>query len=918
MHDATSIERVRSALSHLNPETREVWVRAATCIKSEFPSEGFDVWDDWGSQCAGYKAADAKAVWKSIKSAGKLTIASLFYDAKQSGWQDTGVQKKRTKAEIDADRARAAQRAAQAEAEEAVLHAERAQRAQQIWDAAKPCESHPYLVRKGVASYGLRVGPWERVDHDTGEVFVVTRQSLLIPIRDNKGQIWSLQGIDPEEGGKKRYFAGGAKQGNFFAIGKPQKHDGRVVYVLGEGYATCASVHAATGHLVLVCFDTSNLLRVAQKLRSAKPDAIILLAADNDTETPGNPGVTTARKVAEAVVGLVAVPPPGDFNDLQHAEGLDAVAGVIDAALSPPSVPVPPVPPEDVQPWEDAPDEPLLADDGAPDRAVPDADGDLDAVDTTAHFAILGYDRGEFFVFVHGQRQIVSFRPGELSEANLLMIAPLDWWEMNFPSGKEGMSRKLVLNWFFRTANARGIYNIARVRGRGAWDDDGRVVYHQGSMLYVDGLATDVTHIKSRYVYEMAKTEGSPADVGMSDAEGQMLLETAKLFRWTKPGAAALLAGWTFLAPVCGAIKWRPHIWLTGGAGSGKSTILNDFVAACIGETKVFAQGNSTEAGIRQRLKADAIPVLFDESEQNDDTEKRRMAPILALIRQASTESVAQTLKGTISGDSMNFHIRSMFCLSSIQAGLENKADQDRLTKLALMKVQDEDSGASGTWASIKEALYKIGRDKALPGRMLRRAIDMLPTLQMNITVFVDAAAKHFGTQRMGDQYGTMLAGAWCLVRKDVATSAQALEMIASFDWSEFTEAGEVDDPEKALRAILEAKIMHKGESMSVGSIIAVAGGDLVDGLSLDDKLALRIMRDHGMNISGEFLVFQNGSTALRRLVAGTQFENDVRGQLLRIKGAKRFEAKRFAPGVVSRCVGIPMSLLRDDDEPPI
>lgn len=277
-------------------------------------------------------------MWKSIKSAGKLTIASLFYDAKSAGWVDTGTHKKRSKAEIDADRAKAAERAAQATAEEAALHAERAIRAQQIWDAATPCENHPYLERKGVKSYGLRVGPWERVDPDTGEVFVVTRQALLIPIRDNKGQIWSLQGIDPEEGGKKRYFAGGAKQGNFFAIGKPQQHDGRVVFVLGEGYATCASVHAATGHLVLVCFDTSNLLRVAERLRAAKPEAIILFAADNDTETDGNPGLRAATTAALVVGGRVATPPTGDFNDLHLRAGSRAVSAHIEEALKAPSL----------------------------------------------------------------------------------------------------------------------------------------------------------------------------------------------------------------------------------------------------------------------------------------------------------------------------------------------------------------------------------------------------------------------------------------------------------------------------------------------------------------------------------------------------------------------------------------------------
>lgn len=63
---------------------------------------------------------------------------------------------------------------------------------------------------------------------------------------------------------------------------------------------------------------------------------------------------------------------------------------------------------------------------------------------------------------------------------------------------------------------------------------------------------------------------------------------------------------------LCGALKWRPRIWLTSGTGSGKSTIQNDFVSFLMNGISVYAQGNSTEAGIRQHLKSDALPVLFD------------------------------------------------------------------------------------------------------------------------------------------------------------------------------------------------------------------------------------------------------------------------------------------------------------------
>jgi putative DNA primase/helicase len=937
MHE--DAERARSALSFLSPDCdRETWVKWAMCIKHEFGDDGFSVWDEWSSSGQNYNAMAARSTWKSVKADGKLTFATLIYNAKQAGWKDDAKRKKPTAEEIAARKKAHEERERQAREQQAALHEQMSARAVAIWGDAKPCadDGHPYLVKKGVRSHGLRVGRWEVLDEQTGEWVTATSKALLIPIMDRKRRIWSLQAIYPGSESKKLYLRDGAKNSNFFAIGSAPKktEDGRLVFVLGEGYATCASAHEATGHMVLVCFDVYGIRTVARELRETRPDAEIILLADNDTETEAstgkNPGMAMCASLSKEIGALVAVPPPGDFNDLHQANGLDAVAeAVLAARVAPPAPDPAPAPAPAQEPAADAPWDPLP--DGVDDVPIsfdePAADvapsipkdnvlPDLDAVDPSSYFTVLGYDRGTYFVFLHETRQIDHFTPGEISEARLLSMAPLEWWEEHFP-GSNGMSRKLVLNWFFRLAHGRGIYDASRIRGRGAWHDDGRSVYHQGSCLYVDGVVTDVTSIKSRFVYELAKGQSKPSSLALSDEDGASLLGVAKMFRWSKPGAAALLAGWTFLAPICGAIQWRPHIWITGGAGTGKSTVLNGYVSVLVGEAKVFAQGNSTESGIRQRLKADALPVLFDESEQNDESEKRRMAPILALIRQASTESVAQTLKGTITGDAMNFHIRSMFCLASIQAGLENKADQDRLTKLSLLKGDDGDPGAAAEWAKIKEALYKIGRDKDLPGRLLRRGIDMLPVIQKSITVFVEVAAKRFGTQRMGDQYGTMLAGAWCLCNSTVATREQAAAMVAAHDWAEFTEGSEIDDPEKALGCILEAKVQHKGESISVGTIIAVASGDTVSGLTLDDKTATRILGENGIKIKNGHLLFASTSSSLRKLVTGTQFEADLRGQLRRLNGAKIADkSERFTATAVHRAISIPLGQVLDFGAP--
>lgn len=327
-------DRACVALSHLDPSCdRNTWVKYGMCLKHEFGDAGFDLWDEWSSRSEKYRASDARSTWKSIKADGKRTIATLFYDAKQAGWKDDAKHKKPTKAEIEARKAAAAARAEQAAKEEAEQHEKSADWAQRLWSEAQPCESHPYLERKGVASYGLRVGPWERINADTGEIEVVAKNALLVPIQDRQRKVWGLQGIFVDPNSKKLYLKGCAKRGNFFAIGKPQKRDGRLVFILAEGYATGASVHAATGHMVLVCFDVENLMAVAQSLRERQPGAFIVFAADNDTQTDGNPGVTKAKAASKAVGGLVAVPPPGDFNDLQVAEGLEAIALCIKGAF---------------------------------------------------------------------------------------------------------------------------------------------------------------------------------------------------------------------------------------------------------------------------------------------------------------------------------------------------------------------------------------------------------------------------------------------------------------------------------------------------------------------------------------------------------------------------------------------------------
>lgn len=202
-------------------------------------------------------------------------------------------------------------------------HARPAEDFKALWNSgAEPGEiyEHPYLERKQVEAHGIRVA---------GEL-------LLIPLRNVAGELAGVQTIDAD--GTKLYRQGTRKTGAYHLIGKP---DDRVV--IAEGYATGMTIHEGTGGAVAVAFDAGNLIHVAKALHTKYPTTTIVIAADDDIATGGNPGLTAATAAARAVGGLVAVPDFGadrpekasDFNDLAGHRGPEAVQQCILRAKAP-------------------------------------------------------------------------------------------------------------------------------------------------------------------------------------------------------------------------------------------------------------------------------------------------------------------------------------------------------------------------------------------------------------------------------------------------------------------------------------------------------------------------------------------------------------------------------------------------------
>lgn len=210
---------------------------------------------------------------------GTSNLSKEDHAALQQSWREAEVQRQK---------------------DEADRHERFSLKARQYCDSLPAATAdHFYLEKKKVSVFGLKLN----ADGD-----------LVIPLADAAGKIWSYQTIDPL--GEKLFMPGGRVRGCFHLIGA--RGDGPLI--LCEGYATGATIHEATGWETCCVMNCGNLLVCALDLRKLHPSRKIVLAADDDRNTEGNPGLTKATEAARKISAGLMVP---DFPDSYEGNGTD-------------------------------------------------------------------------------------------------------------------------------------------------------------------------------------------------------------------------------------------------------------------------------------------------------------------------------------------------------------------------------------------------------------------------------------------------------------------------------------------------------------------------------------------------------------------------------------------------------------------
>ena len=801
-----------------------------------------------------------------------------------------------------------------------------------VWAAAEhpdPEKPHPYLFDKGIKEPPSPL----RISTLTSIVNVSTKTKteekipaglLLVPMY-RRSKLVNLQRIYPN--GDKLFFPGADPVAARHSIGVTQDTEWDLCYVC-EGLATGYAINRLTNRPVIVAFTAGNLLAVATAIRNRFDPGEMRLAADNDRWTKisqgekgddlWNVGVQYAREAAAATRSKLVIPDfkdlegkPTDFHDLLQREGENAARHWLDPENTAQAT------------WQLPVDDPTAA------PAEEPKEKKQATWEDEAPFRPLGHNDGTYYVASEKTGQVRALSEASLGRAlAYISLADGSFWRKWFKGkGPSGFSIPVAGEALVDACMAQGVFREGRYRGRGIWrTDKGDAVFHWGDRLLAPG-ATDPSPPErfkdgDRIYPQLERLAGPAMKNPMTLDECLEIHGLFETLAFESEGDAALLAGFIVNAPLSGWLDLRPHVWLNGPSQSGKSTLVNHIIAAMLKCAGVIHREAhlTTEPAIRQMLKGDALPLILDEADMGRQKSASNLRGLFELCRSASTGGTVS--KGSTTGNSQDFTMRSMFLFCSIVVGLKLDQDKNRVAVLTLKHPRAMDPEKRRKhWAWFQRQM--IGRINPQQGRrLLARTVEWVRDGRYEelLKVTTKACYTMMRTARAGDLYGTLVAGSY-LMRSDEIPSEG--EVVA---WLKDAGIGIDRLEEKAVRVargflelLLQARIpvMQNGviQRVAVGELIDVVAGRQGDiGVKKDaahEGLRRRGLWVEGLRDDAELLV-ANQSEWIKKRTERTPFEGGWYRILRALPGAAPGGEKRFYPGMRSRVTKIPLSSLSE------
>lgn len=546
-----------------------------------------------------------------------------------------------------------------------------------------------------------------------------------------------------------------------------------------------------------------------------------------------------------------------------------------------------------------------------PDAARPDDPG--------CPVVFLGQHGGDFHFFDHmGQLRVLAAhhiaQPAQISV--LFGHQGAAWLAQKFPAlSQRGVPTGRfdaadVGHWIIEQSSVAGLFDLRLpVRGIGVWRARDVAVLHLGDLLVWDGEER-----RPGFREAGALWPAHPAAVKLAPPappEDARHLETLfGRWHWRQPMAEAVLFGLYAAGMMGAAIPWRPHGFVVGEAGSGKSTLFDLLAEANPLATLV---NDYTEAGLRQTLATHASAALLDEADADEASAMEKLQRVIGLLRRSSGGAGVSALRGGAGGTPQRFDVVASALMGGILPPVFLPQDASRITRLDVLRRAPD--GAPLPSPAERARLRANGP------ALLARAMKVLPRFA---AAFEEARRQLLALDgeapRVADQIGAILAARHIMQHdSDLPDLSEEIGILAWAIPSAETRQAE-GGPQQALHHLLHAPMetFRQGERPTVRRQIMAA---LEVGTEASISDARRSLMDHGMRVGPYPLSDPNGPLCLyvmnqhqqlARVFAGTRWAGGKWAEdLARLPYAIRPDNPvKLMSGTKVRCVVIPPALL--------
>lgn len=309
--------------------------------------------------------------------------------------------------------------------------------------------------------------------------------------------------------------------------------------------------------------------------------------------------------------------------------------------------------------------------------------------------------KGGMYFFLDSIGQLRALRAVDIGRLNIISLFGNEFYlKKTFPEvDKDGIPKNRwkhdVLGGILIDAcTKKGLWDpLDKVRGRGTWvEEDGTLVMHCGDMLVIRGPGAETwermgTGLRGSLLYpKEPRTLEPKASADGPDGPGAALLDMAMTWNWARGELdAKLFVGQIGCCLLGAAPDWRSQAWITGGRGTGKST-LQHLIRWLMGKNGMIHAENFTPAWVSQKVGGTSLPVSLDELEAKSDN--RQVQEIIELMRIAA--SGGEKGRGGADGQPTQTHLQNCFIASSVLMAPLKSQDRSRLVILSLNKFTQE------------------------------------------------------------------------------------------------------------------------------------------------------------------------------------------------------------------------------------